>query len=151
MVFIVYISIIFISYLLNYNWIGNCESKINPTIEDNAPSPSPLINDRELIEHDNSVGTAFAPTTPGGKCLGNTDYLKWKDGGYDNFGTDMQICSESCTGELVPVNCGFLAECDKFPYRTCVTNCMSGNSKKSREELGLLGMLLLSLFVNIFI
>ena len=102
-----------------------------------VPSPSPE-NFRELAE-DSSVGTAFAPTTPGGKCLGSDDYLKWKDGGYDNFGPDMQHCAESCTGQLAPANCGFLTQCDPFPYRTCVTKCMGGDASVDRTKLGLIG------------
>jgi len=83
---------------------------------------------------------AFAPTTPGGLCLGNADYSLWTtknaDGktGYDLFPTDLETCTEYC----IPVRLAsqsVVYDCGGFPkpscgnlYFRCALDCITHNT-----------------------
>lgn len=140
--------LILLSFVVLLNLV-NCDAKLSQ--DEAVPSPSPyqgLDDDSRLyirdLTEDKTVGTAYAPTTAGGKCINSEDYAVWTKNGFDNFGADMQHCAESCTGQLAPANCGFLAQCDPYPYRTCVTKCMANTSTSERTTLKLISKCLLN-------
>jgi len=94
-----------------------------------------------------AVGTAFAPTTSGGACVGSgsSDYQIWTtaqtpdgENGFQVFPSDLQACTEFCFLHADAVEgCGGAFSSPACPSNVlalCVSDCMSASASKRTSD-----------------